>query len=100
MGMVYNQDSLLYAYLVYHYGIKEHLIQTMSEEQLISHFSEKHEGCPYTKAYGMDEFRNLLFNHGFSDLECKFITMHLIFLITREKSNSGLMTTSSTWVGI
>lgn len=69
MGMVYNKDSLLYAYLMYHYGIKEHLIQTMSEEQLISHFSERREGCPYTKAYGMDEFRNLLFKHGFSNLD-------------------------------
>lgn len=71
MGMVYNKESLLYAYLMYHYGIKEHLIETMSEEQLISHFSERREGCPYTKAYGIDEFRDLLIKHGFSNVDIR-----------------------------
>lgn len=73
MGMVYNKESLLYAYLMYHYGVKEGLVRKMSEEQLISHFSERREGCPYTRAYSIGEFSELLGRHGFTDLEvCVF----------------------------
>jgi SAM-dependent methyltransferase len=71
MGMVYNKNSLLYAYLMYHYGIKEGLIQKMSEEHLISHFSERREGCPYTRAYTTDEFSELLGKHGFDSLDLR-----------------------------
>jgi ubiquinone/menaquinone biosynthesis C-methylase UbiE len=71
MGMVYNKDSLLYAYLMYHYGIKEGLIKKMSEEHLISHFSERREGCPHTKAYTIDEFSSLLTQYGFVDLDVR-----------------------------
>jgi len=69
MGMVYNKDSLLYAYLMYHYGIKQGEIHKMSEEQLISKFSERREGCPYTKAYTTDEFKQLLQKHNFDNIE-------------------------------
>lgn len=71
MGMVYNKDSLLYAYLMYHYGIKEGLIKNMSEEALISHFSERREGCPYTKAYTTSELSELLTKHGFTGLDVR-----------------------------
>jgi len=71
MGMVYNKDSLLYAYLMYYYGIKKGLIKKMSEERLISHFSERREGCPYTKAYTTNEFSSLLAKHTFTDLDVR-----------------------------
>ncbi len=71
MGMVYNKDSLLYAYLMYYYGIKEGMIHKMSEEQLISKFSERRDGCPYTKAYTINEFKQLLQKHNFNNIETR-----------------------------
>ena len=71
MGMVYNKDSLLYAYLMYYYGIKEGMIHKMSEEQLISKFSERRDGCPYTKAYNINEFKQLLQKHNFNNIETR-----------------------------
>ena len=69
--MVYNKDSLLYAYLMYYYGIKEGMIHKMSEEQLISKFSERRDGCPYTKAYTINEFKQLLQKHNFNNIETR-----------------------------
>jgi len=71
MGMVYNKNSLLYAYLMYHYGIKDGLIHKMSEDELISNFSERREGCPYTKAYTIDEFKQLLKKHNFDNTDAR-----------------------------
>jgi len=62
MGMVYNRDSLLYAYsLIYLHGIKEGLLsEGMTEQQIASKFSERTEGNPYTKCYTQDELTDLL----------------------------------------
>jgi len=61
-GMVYNRDSLLYAYsILYLHGVKEGLTaQGMSEIEIASKFSERFTGNMYTKAYTKDEIANLL----------------------------------------
>ncbi len=57
--MVYNKESLLYYYsiLFLHGGIG------LSEDVLVSQYSERIEGCPYTRAYTADEVRSLLSKH-------------------------------------
>jgi len=62
MGMVYNRDSLLYAYsLIYLHGIKEGLLtEGMTEQKIASRFSERKGENPYTKCYTQDELRDLL----------------------------------------
>ena len=56
MVMLYHQDSLLYAYsIIFWRGIKEGLLKTLAPEQLVSCYSERNEGCPYTRAYTKDE---------------------------------------------
>ena len=62
MGMVYNRDSLLYAYsILYLHGIKEGLLaQGKSEVDIASDFSERFTGNAYTKAYSKDELTELL----------------------------------------
>jgi len=52
MAMVYHKDSLLYAYsIVYLRGIKEGLLEKFTPDEIISRYSERREGNPYTKAY-------------------------------------------------
>jgi SAM-dependent methyltransferase len=62
MGMVYNRDSLLYAYsIIYLHGIKEGLLaQGTSELEIASNFSERFTGNAYTKTYSKDEITDLL----------------------------------------
>ncbi len=62
MGMVYNKDSLLYAYsILYLHGIKEGLLaKGVSELELASDFSERQRGNVYTKVYTADELRSFL----------------------------------------
>lgn len=60
MAMLYNKDSLLYAYsIIYWRGLKEGLLGTLTPEQLVSRYSERNEGCPYTRAYTREEAANL-----------------------------------------
>jgi len=60
MAMLYHRDSLLYAYsIIYWRGIKEGMLGTLTPEQLVSRYSERNEGCPYTRVYSKDEARNL-----------------------------------------
>lgn len=62
IGMVYNRDSLLYAYsLLYLHGIKEGLLSKgLTEQEVASRFSERKEGNPYTKCYTKLELEDLL----------------------------------------
>jgi len=56
MVMLYHRDSLLYAYsIILWRGIKEGLLKAMTPEELVSRYSERNEGCPYTRAYTKDE---------------------------------------------
>lgn len=54
--MLYNRASLLYAYSI----LFAHRDEGLDEEQLISRYSERILGCPYTKAYTKDDARELL----------------------------------------
>jgi hypothetical protein len=35
------------------------MLGTLTPEQLVSRYSERNEGCPYTRTYTKDEARNL-----------------------------------------
>ncbi|MEW5693623.1 MAG: class I SAM-dependent methyltransferase [Candidatus Hydrogenedentota bacterium] len=60
-GMVYNRDSLLFAYsIVYLRGIKHGLLKKYSLDRILSMYSERNKGCPYTKAYTKEEIKKLL----------------------------------------
>ncbi|MBI4187739.1 MAG: class I SAM-dependent methyltransferase [Chloroflexi bacterium] len=62
MVMLYNKDSLLYAYsIIYLHGIKGRLLLDglCTEEELVARYSERNEGCPYTKAYTKEEGQEL-----------------------------------------
>jgi len=60
MAMLYHRDSLLYAYsIIYWRGVKEGLLGTLTPEQLVSRYSERNEGCPYTGAYSKKEAGSL-----------------------------------------
>jgi ubiquinone/menaquinone biosynthesis C-methylase UbiE len=60
MVMLYHRDSLLYAYsIIYWRGIKEGLLKTLTPDELVSCYSERNEGCPYTRAYTKNEAMNL-----------------------------------------
>ena len=60
MVMPYHRDSLLYAYsIIYWRGLKEERLGTLTSEQLLSLYSERNEGCPYTRAYTKEEARDI-----------------------------------------
>jgi ubiquinone/menaquinone biosynthesis C-methylase UbiE len=58
MAMVYHKDSLLYAYsIIYLHGVKERMLIDggNSIEDLAARYSERNEGCPYTKVYTKED---------------------------------------------
>ena len=80
MAMLYNRDSLLYAYsIIYLHGILHDIGDgwlmgsllgntLLTEDELISRYSERIEGCPYTKVYTKEEAREL-FERWLRDVE-------------------------------
>src|SRR5271157_337508 len=54
--MLYNKDSLLYAYSI----LFSHRGEGLTEDQLISKYSERILGCPYTRVYTKEEAKALL----------------------------------------
>ena len=56
--MLYNKDSLLYAYSI----LFLHREAGLGEEETVSRYSERIEGCPYTKAYTKKDVHDLLAN--------------------------------------
>ena len=54
--MLYNKDSLLYAYAI----LFSHRGEGLTEDQLVSRYSERVLGCPYTRVYTRDEAIALL----------------------------------------
>ena len=54
--MLYHKDSLLYAYSI----LFLHRGGGLSEDEMVSRYSERVEGCPYTKAYTKEDVHNLL----------------------------------------
>jgi ubiquinone/menaquinone biosynthesis C-methylase UbiE len=82
MAMLYHRDSLLYAYsIIYLHGIKEGLLSRYSPEEILARFSERIEGCPYTKAYSKEEAYNL-FKEYFKELE---ISVHYDVIDTEQE---------------
>ena len=72
-AMLYNRDSLLYAYsIIYIHGLKDkptlENFCNATMDKLTSKYSERNEGCPYTKAYTKTEARSLLEKY-FTDVE-------------------------------
>ena len=71
MAMLYNRDSLLFAYsILYLHGFNGETTEVLKETpaNLTSMYSERIESCPYTKAYTKDEAREL-FGRWFSDVQ-------------------------------
>ena len=73
MGMVYNKDSLLFAYsIVYLHGIKDRKyldsFSLATIDKLTAQYSERIENCPYTKVYTKEEARELFGNY-FKEIE-------------------------------
>ena len=54
MGMVYNRDSLLFAYSIFYL----HYRDGTDLDELASMYSERNIGCPYTKCYTKDEAKD------------------------------------------
>jgi ubiquinone/menaquinone biosynthesis C-methylase UbiE len=54
--MLYNKDSLLYAYSI----LFLHRDAGLTEEEMVSRYSERVEGCPYTKVYTREEVLHML----------------------------------------
>jgi ubiquinone/menaquinone biosynthesis C-methylase UbiE len=61
--MLYNKNSLLYAYSV----LFLHKEEGLGEDELVSKYSERVELCPYTKAYTKKDVKDLL-QGGFRDI--------------------------------
>ncbi|MCS7142780.1 MAG: class I SAM-dependent methyltransferase [Aigarchaeota archaeon] len=60
LGMVYNMDSLLFAYsILYLRGVKRGLLRSKDLKKLMN-MTERREGNPYTKLYTKDDLRGLL----------------------------------------
>jgi len=69
MAMLYHKDSLLYAYsIIYLKGITGGLLGRFTPEEILSRYSERGEGCPYTKAYTKSEAKEL-FSRFFDDVQ-------------------------------
>lgn len=56
LGMVYNRDSLLYAYSILARGAHEGL----TPDEAMRQYSERNPGCPYSKAYWSAELLEML----------------------------------------
>jgi len=65
MAMLYNKDSILWAYSILKRTRKEH--PSMTDLQATAFYSERNEGCPYTKAYTKQEAIDL-FGKYFKDV--------------------------------
>lgn len=71
MVMLYHKNSLLYAYsIAFLHGIQDGLLfkKGYSEQQLVSQYSERIEGCPYTKVYTRDDAKEL-FSRWFNNID-------------------------------
>lgn len=74
-GMVYNRDSLLYAYSILTRGVREGL----TPDEAMRKWSERVEGCPYSKAYTFDEWHHVLRRHNIAPtlLKSAFLVVDL-----------------------
>lgn len=77
--MLYNKDSLLYAYSI----LFLHRGAGLSEDEMVSRYSERVEGCPYTKAYTIEDVRKLL-ARGFNEISTS-VHYNVIDTLTQRK---------------
>lgn len=69
MVMLDHRNSLLYAYsIIYWRGIQEGMLKKLSEDELVSRYSERNEGCPYTRVFTQDEAKKV-FSRWFVEIE-------------------------------
>jgi len=69
IAMLYHKDSLLYAYsIIYLKGITGGLLGRFTPDEILSRYSERGEGCPYTRAYTKSEAKEL-FSRFFDDVQ-------------------------------
>ena len=66
MAMLYHKDSILWAYSILKRARKKH--PRMTDLQATAFYSERNEGCPYTKAYTKQEAVDL-FSRYFKDVK-------------------------------
>jgi len=89
MAMLYHKDSLLYAYsIVYLRGIKEGLLRKFNLDEILSRYSERREGNPYTKAYTKSEAKEL-FSAFFRNVSIE-VRYNVIDLPSERKVKVGL----------
>lgn len=89
MAMLYHKDSLLYAYsIIYLKGVKEKLLNKLTPDEILSRYSERREGCPYTKAYTKPEAKEL-FDHFFKNIQVE-VHYNVIDLPCERKAKVGL----------
>lgn len=56
VAMVYNRDSLLFAYsILYRHGVRDGKLAEHSPSELAALYSERNAGCPFTKLYSESE---------------------------------------------
>jgi len=84
MAMLYNKDSLLYAYSIQWL----HRFDDLSEKVRTAMYSERNEGCPYTKAYTKIEAREL-FEHWFTNVSID-VRYNVVDLPTQRKVKLGI----------
>ncbi len=69
LGMLYNTDSLLYAYsIIYRHGVRDLGLTDRTPQELAEYYSERIEGCPYTRTYTKKQAEELL-SRRFTDIE-------------------------------
>lgn len=102
MAMLYHKDSLLFGYsIMYLHGVREKLlwrghfrmregaIHILNDEQdLASMYSERYEGCPYTKAYTKQEAIDL-FSKYFKDVRVS-VHYNVVDLLQQRKVKLGI----------
>jgi len=89
MVMLYHKDSLLYAHsIIYSRGIKEGMLGKFTPDEILSRYSERREGCPYTRAYTKSEAKEL-FGRFFEDIQVE-VRYNVIDLPGERKTKVGL----------
>lgn len=85
-AMFYNKNSLLYYHsIMYLRGVVEGEFEKgLTEEDLVSKYSEAQHGCPYTKIYTEDSVEKLFYDNGFGKVETQIDSPHIDTMDTRK----------------
>ena len=85
-AMFYNKNSLLYYHsIMYLRGVVDGEFERgLTEEDLVSKYSEAETGCPYTKIYTEDTIEKLFYDNGFGKVETQIDSPHIDTLEERK----------------